>query len=100
VEHHFADRFLEDVGRTIDAEHAVDEHADAVGHPLDVAQNVRAEQNRAALPLDDLDHRFEKIAADDRVETERRIVEDQQLGIGRDGQSERDLGPLSVGEPP
>ena len=37
------------VGRAIDAQHAVDHDADAVGHALDVAQDVRAEQDRAAL---------------------------------------------------
>jgi hypothetical protein len=49
---------------------------------------VRAKQNRAALALDDLDQRFEKIAADDRVETERRIVEDQQFRFGGNGNRE------------
>ena len=75
-----------------------DHDADAVGDALDVAQDVRAEQDRAALPLDDLDQRFEEVAADDRVEAERRVVEDQQLGIGRDGQRERHLRLLAAGK--
>ena len=87
------------LGRAIDPQHAIDDDADAVGHPLDVAENVRAEQNRAAAALDDLDQRFEEIAAHDGIEPERRIVEDQQLRIGRHGQGQGDLRPLAVREP-
>ena len=88
------------VGRAIDPQHAVDQDADAVGHPLHVAQDVRAEEDRPPAALDDLDQRFEEIAADDRVQPQRRIVENQQFGIGGHGQGQRDLGPLAVGEPP
>ena len=99
-QHDLADRFLEVIGRAIDPQHAVDQDPDAVGHPLHVAQDVRAEEDRASAALDDLDQRFEKIAADDRVQPQRRVVEDQQFGIGGHGQGQRDLGPLAVGEPP
>ena len=97
---HLADRFLEVIGRAIDPQHAVDENPDAVGHAFHVAQDVRAEEDRASAALDDLDQRFEKIAADDRVQPQRRVVEDQQFRIGGHGQGQRDLGPLAVGKPP
>ena len=44
--------------------------------------------------LDDLDQRFEEIAAHDRVETEGRIVEDQEFRIGRHGERQGHLGLL------
>src|SRR5262245_22875907 len=72
-----AQRQLEIVGRAIDAQDAAIEDADAVRYPLDIGQNVRADQDRAAFALDDLDQRFQKIAADDGVQAKRRIVEDQ-----------------------
>src|SRR5579875_4216527 len=66
--HHLAHRRFELLHRTIDTQHAVYHDADAIGHALYVAQNVRAEQDRAAAPLDDLDHRFQKITADVGIE--------------------------------
>ena len=98
-QHHLAERFLEMIGRAIDPQHAVDQDADPVGHAFDVAEDVRTEQDRAAAALDDLDQRFEEIAAHDGVEPERRIVEDQQLRIGGHGQGQGDLRPLAVREP-
>ena len=87
------------IGGAIDPQHAVDQDADPVGHALHVAEDVRAEEDRPAAALDDLDQRFEEIAADDRVEPERRIVEDQQLRVGGHGQRQGDLGLLAAREP-
>ena len=84
------------VGGAIDPQNAVNQDADPIGHALHVAQNVRAEQDRPAAALDDLDERFEEIAADDRVEAQRRIVEDQQFRVGRHGQGQGDLGLLAA----
>ena len=83
VENHLANGFLEDVGRTVGSQHSVDQDADAVSDPLDVPQDVRAEQNRASLALNDLDHRFEEIAADDRIKPQGRVIQNQEFGVGR-----------------
>ena len=77
------------IGRTIDSQHSVHKHADAVGHALDVAQHVRAEQNRPAAALDDLDHRLQEIAPDIGVQAESRVVEDEEFRIRGDGERQR-----------
>ena len=42
---------------------------------------------------------LEEIAADNRVQAERRVVQNQQLRVGRDRQRQRYLGPLTVRQP-
>ena len=84
------------LGRAIDAQHAVDHDADPVRHPLHVAQDVRAEQDGAAAALNDLDHRLEEVAADQGVEAERRVVEDEQFRVRPHGQRQGKLGPLAI----
>jgi len=54
-----------------------------VGYPLDVAEDVRAEQYRSPLLLNDLDDKFEKLPACNGVESQCGVVEDKQLGVYR-----------------
>ena len=42
----------------------------------------------------------QEVATGQRVQAGHRLVQDQQLGALRDGQGERELGPLSPGQPP
>ena len=72
----------------VDAEQtSVEEDRDAVGHPLDLAEDVRGDQNRtlASQRANQLAH------LDDltRVEPVRRFVEDQQRGVAEQGLSDR-----------
>ena len=80
-------------------EHAVDQDADPVGDPLDVGEDVRAEEDRPPPALDQVDHRHQEVAASDRVEPQRRVVEDEQVGIGGDRQRQGDVGALAVRQP-
>ena len=84
---------LEALRGAVDAQLAVDKDADAIGHALDVGKDVRAVEDRPSLALDQLDQRDEELAPRDRVETQRRIVQDEQVGIGGDRQAERRLAP-------
>ena len=79
--------------------HAVDQDADPIGDPLDVGQDVRAEEDRPPLRANQMDHRHQEIAAGDRIEAQRRVVENEQIGIGGDRQGQRDVGPLAVRQP-
>src|SRR4051812_10733478 len=45
LEHHPADALLEVIRGAVDAQHAVDQDADPVGDPLDVGEDVRAEED-------------------------------------------------------
>jgi hypothetical protein len=86
--------------RTIDAEDAVDHDPDPVGDSLDVGQNVRAEKNRPSFALNHVDQRHEKLTARYRIEADHRIVQDQQVGVRRDGERQGDVRPLSVRKTP
>ena len=44
------------------------------------------------------DHRLDEFAPDDRIEAGRRLVEDEQLGLGADGGDERELRALALGQ--
>ena len=44
------------------------------------------------------DDRLDELAADDRIEAGRRLVEHEQLGLGADRGDERELGPLPLRE--
>ena len=99
LQNHLADRVLEMIGGTIDPQHAVHQNPDPVGHPLHVAEDVRAEQDRPAATLNDLDQRFQEIAANDRIQAQRRIVEDQHFRVGGHGQRQRHLRLLAAREP-
>ena len=52
---------------------------------------MRAEEDRSPLALDELDHRYQEVAAGDGVQAERGVIEDEQLRIRCDGQRERDV---------
>ena len=75
---------------------ALVDHRHAVGHPLDLVEQVRREQHRAAFLGDRADDRPQDVAADDRVEARRRLVEHQQfgpMGQGREQPGPRPAGP-------
>ena len=84
LDDHSADGFLEDLRGAIHAKHAIDQDADPVSDPFDVREDVRAEEDTTPLAADELDHRHQEVAADDRIKAKRGIVEDQQVGVGRD----------------
>ena len=96
LEHQLAHAFLEVLGRTVDAQHAVDQDADPIGDALDVGQDMRAEEDRPPLALNEMDHRHQEIAAGDRIQAQRGIVENEQVGIGGDRQGQGDVSTLAV----
>ena len=64
--------------------------------PLDLAEDVAGEQHRAARGLALGDALVEDLLHQ-RVEPGGRLVEDQQLGVGRERRDERDLLPVALG---
>ena len=71
-------------GEVLADEAPVAQHGDAVGEPVHLVEEVGDEQHgdtRCTDPLDDL----EQLVDLPRVETRRRLVEDQHLGVDLDG---------------
>ena len=75
---------------------AVPDDADPVAERLDLGEDVAGQQHGAALGADLadvlLEHRLHQ-----RVQAGRRLVEDQQLGVGGQGGDQRDLLPVALG---
>ena len=92
----FAYRRPELLERAIGAEHALVDDHDAVGHAFDVGEDVAGEQDGASLSRDQLDHALQELPPDRCIQTQRRIVHDQQLRVRRQRQGQGDLGPLAV----
>ena len=99
LEHHLAHALLEVFGGTVDAQHAVNQDADPIGDALNISEDVRAEQDRPPLALNEMDHRHQEIAAGDGIQAQRGIVQDEQVGIGGDRQRQGDIGSLAVRQP-
>src|SRR5690606_15249806 len=55
----------------------VAQYGDAIGDALQIAGNVRAEDDRAARAVDDFENRAEGLAAGRGIEAGDRLVEDQ-----------------------
>ena len=79
VVHRVADRMVATGGR----EPAVDEHDHALGQPLDLVQDVRADDDRAALRAELLEQRDE-VQALDRVGAVQRLVEHEHVRIAHE----------------
>ena len=59
---------------------AVPHDGDHVGHALDLGDLMAGQQHGPPLP-GDVDHALQKLAPNQRIETRRRLVEDQQLRL-------------------
>ena len=65
---------------------------------LGLVHHVAGDQHRRAVVGEPVEHR-PQVAPQHRVETDRRLVEDQQLGAAEQRHRERDPRPLATGEP-
>ena len=89
-------RRLDLVERAAEDDPAAVDHRHVVGHPLDLVEQVRREEDRPPLLGDRPDDRRQDLAADDRVEPRRRLVEHQQLGPVRQRRQQPDPRPLPL----
>ncbi len=85
------DALLEHVQLVVKDDAAVAEDGHAVGHPLQVAGDVRGKEDRAGLALGDVQERAEEVAAGDRIERGDRLVEHQQFRLVPQGQHDGKL---------
>ena len=77
-----------------------DQHDHEVAHALQVGDQVRGQDDARPLLGGDVADAVQEVAPGQRVQAGHRLVQDQQVGLLRDGQGERELGPLATGEPP
>ena len=54
---------------------------DVVAHLLDLVEEVGRDEHRPAFALDERSHQLTELDHSGRVETVRRLVEDEQLGL-------------------
>ena len=68
------------------------DHADVIGNPLDVADGVRRNQDRAAFIANRCQQFREHLLPGDRIQSDRRLVEHEQSRTPRQGEDDRKLG--------
>src|SRR3954469_23610157 len=79
---------------------AVDDR-ELVNQPFEFGNQVGGDEHGPAAGIAILvcaDHGSDELAADDRIESRRRLVEDEQFGLGADGDDERELRALAFRE--
>src|SRR3954465_3572351 len=87
----------------IEREHftpAIDDR-ELVDQPFELGNQVRGDEHGPAPGIAILvraDHGPDELAADDRIESRWRLVEDEQFGLGADGDHERELRALAFRE--
>jgi hypothetical protein len=74
-------------------------HDEVVAGPLQVAEQVRGQQNRGALLGDPAHERLQELAPGERVQARHRLVQQQQVRPLGEGERERDLRSLAAGQP-
>ena len=84
-------------GRTLGDQAASAQHADTVGEVLDLVEVVRREQHGRTAGAQRADQ-VPRTAARRRVEPSGRLVEEQQIGIPDDAESEVEAAALAAGE--
>ena len=89
---------LDPIERIAEQDAARLDHRHLVGDALHFGQQVRREQHGAAFVGDRADDRAEDVAADDRIEAGRRLIEQQQLGPVGEGDQQAGAGPLALGK--
>src|SRR5579872_30992 len=70
----------------------------AVGNPFDLVKQVRRKQNSPPFFRDRSNNRGKNVAANDRIESARRFIENQELRAVSEGQYQPNSGPLPLGE--
>ena len=92
-EHRFDDLLvgLELVERAVDDQFAALEDRDAIGGPFDLTDLMRREQDGRAVG-GGVDDEVEHVALVDRIETARRLVEDQDARPNREREHQRERG--------
>ena len=91
-------RVLDVVERAAEDDPPAIDQRDAVGHALDLVEQVRREEDRSPFLGDRADDRAEDVAADDRVEAARRLVEHEQFRPVGQGEHQAGARPLALRE--
>ena len=88
------------VHRPGDAHLGADQHDQVVADPFQVSDQVRGQHDGQFLLGDGLHQVLQELPPGERIKAGHRLVQDQQLRPFRDGQGQRELGPLPAGQRP
>ena len=94
------DAVFELVQLAVEADLAVAQNRHALGHPFQVARDVRAEQDRVPVVFEQFQQRSQKLPPGRWVEAGHRLVEHQQLGLMAERQHDADGLQLAGGKRP
>ncbi|HEX3428176.1 MAG TPA: hypothetical protein VHS36_05165 [Candidatus Limnocylindrales bacterium] len=77
--------------REVEERMALAEHDQPIARLLDVRDHVRRQERRRPGGPDGLDHEMEELATGEWIEARQRLIEQEDLGSGREGEGETDL---------